>query len=345
MIRLTQTVQKGGCAAKLPAGELREILAGLKLKRPEDLLVGTDTLDDACLWRLDADGRLLVQTLDFFTPIVDDPYDFGAIAAANSLSDIYAMGGVPKIALSILAFPSAELPSEILKPLLAGAVDKIHEAGACLAGGHTIDDVTLKLGFSVTGFVLEKQAWTNAAARPGDALILTKALGTGTITSALKGGEAKPEWVAGATRSMTALNRVPELLDGIPVHAATDITGFGLSGHALQMAQASGVSMRIETSELPVLEGALESIRMEWLNRAHHSNRQYSVPHIAVAASISEELRWIFFDPQTSGGLLLSVPRERALMTIGRLQDRFPATRLIGEVREAQAGHALIEFV
>ncbi len=335
MIRLTQTVRKGGCAAKLPAGALRAALGQLRLQKPPQLLVGTETLDDACLWRL-GNGQLLVQTLDFFTPIVDDPYDFGAIAAANSLSDIYAMGGSPQIALSILAFPAATISEDVLGLMLAGAVDKIHEAGACLAGGHTIDDDTLKLGFSVTGFVGEQDAWTNAGARPGDALVLTKALGTGTISSAIKGGQAKPEWVAGAVKSMTSLNRAPELLRGLPVHAATDVTGFALAGHALQMAEASAVSMRIDVPTLPVLEGALDSIGLECLNRAHHSNRKYAESRLTVAALVPPALQWLLFDPQTSGGLLLSIPEARADEAVLRLRERFPATRRIGEVREPQ---------
>jgi selenide,water dikinase len=333
MIRLTETVRKGGCAAKLPAGALRAALGQLHLLKPPQLVVGTETLDDACLWRL-GDGRLLVQTLDFFTPIVDDPYDFGAIAAANSLSDVYAMGGSPCIALSILAFPAATLSDEVLGPLLAGAVDKIHEAGACLAGGHTIDDDTLKLGFSVTGFVGEQEAWTNAGARPGDALVLTKALGTGTICSALKAGRARPEWVAGAVKSMTTLNRAPELLRGLPVHAATDVTGFALAGHAMQMAEASAASMRIEVSKLPVLEGALDSIGLECLNRAHHSNRKYAEPHVAGLELVPATLQWMLFDPQTSGGLLLSIPEARADEAIERLRERFPSSRRVGTVSE-----------
>jgi selenide, water dikinase len=331
MIRLTQTVAQGGCAAKLPAAELKNVLSGLSLLRPPELAVGPETWDDACLWKL-GDGRLLVQTLDFFTPILDDPYDFGAVAAANALSDVYAMGGQPRLALSILAFPSRTLPLEILRPLLSGATDKIHEAGACLAGGHSIDDETLKLGFSVTGFVDSGAAWTNAGARPGDVLLLTKALGTGTITSALKGNEAKPEWVEAATRSMTLLNSAPELLRGLEVHAATDVTGFSLAGHALQLALASGVRLRIRSADLPVIPGALECLRSGWLNRAHHTNRAYAHARMTLPTGIAEELRWLLFDPQTSGGLLLCVPEASAQETLKRLRGRFPDTRIIGEV-------------
>jgi selenide,water dikinase len=227
--------------------------------------------------------------------------------------------------------------------MLDGAVDKIHEAGACLAGGHPIDDETLKLGFSITGFVDDGSAWTNAGARPGDAIILTKGLGAGTITSALKEDRAEPHWVTAAVQSMTTLNRAPELLRGIPVHAATDVTGFALAGHALQMAEASSVSMRLRASTLPTIEGALDSLGRKCLNRAHHTNRQYAEPHVSIASDVPEALRWLLFDPQTSGGLLLAVPDALADATVERLLGRFPATRRVGDVH-GRTDHVL-EFV
>lgn len=335
MIKLTQTVKKGGCAAKLPAGELREVLSQLDLPRSEKLVVGTESLDDGCLWDLD-DNRYMVQTLDFFTPMVDDPQDFGKIAAANAISDVYAMGGEPKIALTILAFPASELPLSLLAPMLGGAVSVIKEAGMVLGGGHTIDDETLKLGFSVTGFVAKDQAWTNAGACCGDQLILTKPLGTGTITSALKQGKASDEWVKAAVQSMTTLNRVLDCISGSDVHAATDITGFGLGGHSLQMAQASHKSFRILVDQLPVLEGAMECLERNILNRAHHTNANY-VKNFATYDSgkkIAEPLYWLTVDPQTSGGLLLSVSKEKTDKVLSSLKDRFPQTQLIGEVIE-----------
>lgn len=332
-IRLTETVQKGGCAAKLPAGQLRDILKKLGLKKPPSLSVGTEHMDDACLWDL-GNGQSLVQTLDFFTPIVDDAYEFGAIAAANALSDVYAMGGAPKIALSILAFPSLTLPIELLEPLLKGAVAKIEEAGACLAGGHTIDDDTLKFGLSVTGFVATHRAWTNAGAKPGDVLILTKALGTGTLTSALKRRELSAEHLAPLIASMQQLNRVPELLADFSVHAATDITGFGLAGHALQMARASGVDFSIRLQRLPTLPGAVAYIERGILNRAHKTNWDY----VQNEVSVPEHAKWLTVDPQTSGGLLLAVPKKDAEAIVGRLKEKFPATSLIGEAAERGAG-------
>lgn len=336
-IRLTQTVAQGGCAAKLPAGQLRGILSRLESRRPRELLVGNETLDDACLWDL-GDGRLLVQTLDFFTPIVDDPGDFGAIAAANAISDVYAMGGLPATALAILAFPARTLPLELAGPLLRGAVEKLNEAGACLAGGHTIEDETLKLGFSVTGFVARDKAWTNAGCRPGDALILTKGLGTGTITTALKIREARAEWVQAAISSMKTLNRAVDLLEGITVRAATDITGFGLAGHALQMAQASQVTFEIACSSLPALEGALQSLRDGNLNRAHHTNRDYAQGKVRYVEDLDPALRWLTLDPQTSGGLLLSVPASEASRAVTRLRARFPLTAEIGRALGRERG-------
>ena len=335
IIRLTETVTKGGCAAKLPAGQLRHFLAKLTMPQPKELLVGTATLDDACLWDL-GDGRLLVQTLDFFTPIVDDPKDFGAIAAANALSDVYAMGGEPKIALTIMGFPASKLPLALIEPLMAGALEKITESGACLAGGHTIDDDTLKLGFSVTGFVEKNQAWKNSGAQEGDVLILTKGLGTGTITSALKIRKAKPEWIEAAISSMKQLNRVRHLLTGITVNAATDITGFGLAGHSMQMAEASGKSFEIQTSDLPQILGAVECLRDKILNRAHHSNMEY-VKNSVDLETVSEELRWLVVDPQTSGGLLLAVSREGADRAANQLSASFPLTKIIGSVKSQLA--------
>ncbi len=329
-IRLTETVKKGGCAAKLPAGELRKVLEGLRLPKPPELAVGTETLDDACLWDL-GNGQYMVQTLDFFTPIVDDPRTFGQIAAANALSDVFAMGGRPKVALTILAFPSATLPLEVLRPLMDGAVEIITKAGACLAGGHTIDDDTLKLGFSVTGFVDKAKAWKNSGARAGDVLILTKALGTGTIASALKSRTAEQAWIDGAVVSMVTLNDTEGLLDGVAVHAATDVTGFGLAGHGLQMAEASGVTFEVSLAMLPALPGALECLARGTLNRAHHSNAAYAKPFVSYETA-SEQAKWLTVDPQTSGGLLLAVGEKDADRAIAGLRTRFPQTMRIGRV-------------
>ncbi|MCB0384711.1 MAG: selenide, water dikinase SelD [Bdellovibrionales bacterium] len=335
-IALTKTVKKGGCAAKLPAGQLSQILKSLPLRRPASLLVGMEKFDDAALWDLQ-DGRLMVNTLDFFTPIVDDPMDFGRIAAANALSDVYAMGGSPALALTILAFPTAHLPIELVKPLMAGAVEKIEEAGAALGGGHSIDDETLKLGFSVTGFVDKDRAWTNAGAKPGDVLILTKALGTGTLISANKEGKADPAWVKTATESMSLLNKVPELLSDYDVHAATDITGFGLAGHGMEMALASGYRLDIRTSQLPVLPGALEMLKQGILNKAHKTNLDYTKDKIEFSSQIPANYRWLCLDAQTSGGLLLAVSPEDQEGVLRQLKSRFPMSCVVGRVSDIPA--------
>jgi selenide,water dikinase len=337
-VKLTQTVQKGGCAAKLPAGELRQMLAGLEQKRPAELLVGHEKMDDACAWDL-KDGRVLVQTLDFFTPIVDDPFEFGAVAAANSISDIYAMGGTPVTAMTILAFPGAKLPLELIRPLMDGALSVLNRAGVALAGGHTIDDETLKMGFSVSGFVDKNRVWTNAGAKAGDALILTKGLGTGTITAALKKGAARDEWVRSAVRSMMQINDLPGVLGEFDIHAATDITGFGLAGHSVQMASASGCGFLINPDHLPLLMGTEESLRAGFLTRAHTTNRTYTAPKIAWEISSDAALRWegvmreIVVDPQTSGGLLLSVAPQHASAALARIKAAgFESAAVVGEV-------------
>ncbi len=332
-IRLTQTVQKGGCAAKLPAGELRKALDAIEFINRPELIVGTESLDDGALWDL-GNGQLMIKTLDFFTPIVDDPYDFGSVAAANSLSDVYAMGGNPAVALTILAFPTADLDYEVLHQLMRGAVDKIQESGACLAGGHSIDDDSLKLGFSVTGFVDKERSWVNSNAKPGDLLILTKPLGTGTLVSANKNGEAKEEWICEAINSMKQLNRVPELLGAHQVHAATDITGFSLAGHAMQVAEASGVSLEIDMAKLPSLAGALPCLQKNILNSAHKTNEKYISNKVSYVAC-DPALRWLTLDPQTSGGLLLSVPSKDAESALAKIKVEFPKASIIGKVIEA----------
>jgi selenide, water dikinase len=338
-IRLTQTVKKGGCAAKLPAGELKNVLSGLTSVRPRELVVGHETMDDACLWDL-KDGRYLIQTLDFFTPIVDDPFDFGAIAAANAVSDIYAMGGTPATAMTILAFPSAQLDLELIRPLMDGALSVLNLGNVALAGGHTIDDETLKLGFSISGFVKKEKVWTNSGAKPGDALILTKPLGTGTLTAAIKRDGAQSTWIAQALKSMKTLNNVVDKLKEINVNAATDITGFGLAGHGMQMAIASRCSFEIELSSLPFLPGAAECLKSGFLTRAHTSNAAYTSENCRWKISNDRETwtEWqqkIVFDPQTSGGLLLAVPQNEVKKATELIQTAgFENAVKIGEVKE-----------
>ncbi len=335
-IRLTQTVTKGGCAAKIAAGTLAGLLQTLPRQAHPDLLVGTDFLDDAAVWRLD-DEQVMVQTLDFFTPILDDPFDFGAVAAANALSDVFAMGATPTTALTILAYPLDTLPLDVLRSLMAGAVEKINEAGARLVGGHSIDDDTLKLGFSVTGLAHPQNLWTNRGARAGDALILTKAVGTGTLTGALKNGEVEGADIEEAIASMKTLNKL-ELPDPLhrTVHAATDVTGFGVLGHALHLAQGSDKTLLISAGAVPLLAHADETLARGILTKAHRSNTHYVDPHVSGRADLSETQWWTLVDPQTSGGLLLSVDAARTDEVLEVLRPRFPRSAVIGQVTEKQ---------
>lgn len=339
-IRLTQTVKKGGCAAKIGAGALHELLRSLPVARHPDLLVGNDTLDDAAVWRL-SDDLAMIQTLDFFTPILDDPFDFGAVAAANALSDVFAMGGRPVTALTILAYPLDVLPEGVLNALMEGASRTITAAGAHLVGGHSIEDDTLKFGFSVSGLVRPDALWTNQGARVGDVLVLTKAVGTGTLSAALKNGEIDAAQMAAGIASMKQLNRL-DLTAPLhaAVHAATDVTGFGVLGHALHIAQGSRVSLQLEAGAVPLLDGARETLSRGILTKAHGTNARYVQAEVDGRANI-EDLQWLgLVDPQTSGGLLLSVAAEHVDALLEHVRPTFPAASVIGTV-EARGATAI----
>jgi selenide,water dikinase len=292
---------------------LDQALAGLPRVNHPDVLVGFDTRDDAGVFRLSSD-LALVQTVDFFTPIVDDPYTFGAIAAANSLSDIYAMGGKPISALSVLCFPgNGDIP--ILHEILRGGGDKMIEAGCALIGGHSVSDDEIKFGFAVTGTVHPDRVLTNAGARPGDRLALTKAIGTGVIGTALKRGLASEEHVAGSIRSMLTLNGAPDA-----AHGCTDITGFGLLGHAREMALASNVTLEIDADAIPLLMGALEYSKAGAIPGGLKNNRDFVSSCVQFDRELPAELEALLYDPQTSGGLLIATadpPPEAAV--IGRV--------------------------
>jgi selenide,water dikinase len=343
-IRLTQTVQKGGCAAKVAAVELRKILSRVRFPpAPPELAIDAGTFDDAAIYRVSPE-LALVQTLDFFTPIVDTPKLFGRIAAANALSDVYAMGGRPGTAMSILAFPIATLPPEAAVDILQGASDAIAEAGACLVGGHTIDDDTLKFGLSVTGFVHPDRVWSNSGARPGDTLLLTKPLGTGTLTAALKCGDVTEDAIRDGLESMATLNDAAGALGpehSGAIHAATDITGFGLAGHAYNLARASGVTLEIDSAALPRFERAMALLADGYLTKAHRTNREYAGDACELGP-VDPTTRELLFDPQTSGGLLLSVAPERAGSVLEALRRKFPASREIGRV--SAAGEKSLRF-
>ena len=311
-IRLTQTVQKGGCAAKVAATELRKILSTVEFPPASaELLIDGRHFDDASVYRLTPE-LALVSTLDFFTPIVDTPRLFGAIAATNAISDVYAMGGRPITALGILAFPVATLEGEVITEVMQGACDSLKTARASLSGGHSIDDDTLKFGLSVTGLVHPEKIWSNQGVRAGDVLILTKGLGTGTLTAALKRDAVTELEIKEALDSMMLLNNAIDYLEpaGLTsaVHAATDLTGFGFLGHAMQLGRASQVNLEFQFSQIPVLAGALEMLKQGFLTKAHRTNREYVEAQVDWrGAPLTDEQRLLLFDPQTSGGLLLAV--------------------------------------
>lgn len=293
---------------------------------PDDrVLVDFRHADDAGVYRWEA-GPALVQTVDFFTPIVDDPFQFGQIAAANALSDIYAMGGRPLTALNIAAFPSKTLPLSILGQILAGGADKCREAGCTIVGGHTIDDPEPKYGLAVTGVIHPRRAITNAAARPGDVLVLTKPIGTGIISTGIKRELADARTVEGAVRTMTALNRSgAEAAQAVGVSAGTDVTGFGLLGHLLGMCRGSGVGAILYARHVPILAGVADLMKQEAIPGGTRRNLESVRGRVSFGRGITEEHELVLADAQTSGGLLLSVPRERA----GRLVERLRATHAL----------------
>lgn len=335
-VRLSQMAPGGGCAAKIGPGTLQGILEKLPGFQDENLLVGIETSDDGAVYRI-SDSLALIQTLDFFPPMVDDPFLFGQIAAANALSDIYAMGGEPKTALNIVAWPNCVNP-EILGKILAGGADKVKEAGAVLAGGHSIQDDVPKYGLSVTGFVHPDRIYTNCGARPGDVLLLTKPLGTGLVNTASKAGMASEQAEREAAQVMTELNReAAECMRECRIHACTDVTGFGLAGHGSEMGEGSGVTLEVSLKALPVQKEAPVYARMGLVPEGSYRNREFLKGKILIRAKEcwAEDL---LFDPQTSGGLLVSVDEENGekLAEVCRKRGvRYPF-RKIGRVKEKE---------
>ncbi len=298
----------------------------------ENVLVGFDTADDAGVYQLTAE-LALVQTVDFFTPIVDDPFTFGAIAAANALSDVYAMGGRPISALSILAYP-AKGDLEDLEQILKGGAEKMREADCAVLGGHSVADEEIKFGYAVTGTVHPRRVKANAGARAGDALVFTKRLGTGVISTALKRGMARDADVEASIASMLTLNRKAcEAMLAYDVHGCTDITGFGLIGHAREMALASGVTLEIEVDRLRFLDGALEYARLGAIPGGLKNNREYAACAVQTARDLAPEVDALLYDPQTSGGLLITLPEADA----AALEGAFPEAYRVGRVLARQA--------
>jgi selenide,water dikinase len=333
-VALTQTVQKGGCAAKVAADELRSILKNVSFPLPhQELLIDGRYFDDAAIYKV-TDEIALVQTLDFFTPILDTPKLFGAVAAANALSDVYAMGGKPKTAMGILAFPLATMSAETIVEVMQGASDKVGESGANFVGGHSIDDDTLKFGLSVTGYVHPQKVWSNTGAKPGDLLILTKPLGTGTMTAGLKRQELTEADIQQAIDSMVTINNVVDYLnlDEISqIHGATDITGFGLSGHSMQLAKASQVSLKLEANKIPRFELAPNCLNRGFLTKAHRTNKSYTDASLDSSQLNSLDSQLIH-DPQTSGGLLLSVASDFADQILRNIRKKFKYADIVGAV-------------
>jgi selenide,water dikinase len=337
-VRLSELVTVGGCAAKYAAGRLEELLSGFVPADADDLLVGLDPADDAAVYRLDEE-RAIVFTVDFFPPVVDDAADFGAIAAANALNDVFAMGGQPLLALSVAAFPE-ELPTGVLGAILRGADERVRAAGALLAGGHTIRDTEPKYGLAVVGTARPDAVWTKSTAQSGDAIFLTKPLGTGLVLHGAKRGLSGASELAEAVRWMRELDRdAADALRPFVPSAVTDVTGFGLLGHAHETASRSGVALHIDADSLPPLPGALEVARAGERTGGDRRNREFAADGVAVASGVADDLVALAWDPQTSGGLLISLPAERApvLEATFRAQDLFIAR--IGRVEEGSGVH------
>jgi selenide,water dikinase len=343
-IRLTQLAKRAGCAAKQPPGYLLSLLGSLPAITDPNVLVGNAMADDAAVYKLSED-LALVLTTEFFTPIVDRPYDFGASAAANALSDVYAMGGAPLTALSIVGFPDAVLPPEVLGDILRGAADKAAEAGVAIVGGHTIKSDEPIFGLAVVGKVAPHKVLSNNGARPGDVLILTKPLGLGIITTAAKNNEDKHGAIAEAIRVMTTHNRsAAEEIGRVETHALTDVTGYGLLGHLRNVVAASNVSARVFADAAPVLPAAREYVNAGIAPGGTHANHRFLADWVTYAAGVSKEEQLILCDAQTSGGLLAAVAAERADALLSALRTRgMSEAAAIGRIESTAPNRIYVE--
>ena len=335
-VKLTKLAKCAGCGAKVGAGVLAQLLEGIRVPEDPNLLVGFDKSDDASVYKV-SDDLALVQTVDFFPPIADDPYLFGQIAATNALSDVYAMGGEPKLCLNIMAIPES-MPKEAVHQLLRGGYDKVYEAGALITGGHSILDEEPKYGLAVTGFVHPDKILTNSGACPGDVLLLTKPLGIGVLTTAAKADMASPAAVALAQQLMTTLNKsARDAMVQYRVHACTDVTGFGLLGHACEMAQGSGVELELRVEDIDLIPEAVELARMGILPAGMYRNRAFAEGE--VDAGVTELCKQdLLYDPQTAGGLLMAVDPADADALLAELRRCVPSAQRIGVVQEYQGG-------
>ena len=342
-VPLTQLVENAGCASKISQDDLKKALSGLPRIFDPNVLVSSETCDDAGIYKLDEE-RALVQSVDVFTPVVDDPYLFGEIAAANSVSDIYAMGGRPLTALSIIGFPVERVSHRVMNKMMQGGIDKLREAGTVVLGGHSIKSKEIVFGFAVTGLVNPRHIITNDKARPGDVLILTKPLGTGTISFAAQIGKAKPSWVEEAGRSMSALNRLAsEVMTKAGVRAATDVTGFGLLGHLGEMALQSAVTAEVYADAVPLFEGVLTCLRDQIISGAIERNREYASRFVKRNTAIEEALETALYDPQTSGGLLMCVNAKKAESVMKKLRKAgLERASVIGRIVGKSKGRILL---
>ncbi len=317
------------------------MLGGLNIPKHPNLLVGIETADDAGVYLL-RDDLALVQTVDFFTPIVDDPYNYGRIAALNSINDVWAMGGTPITALAITCFPKKGLDFAILGEIMRGGLDVLTEHGVALLGGHSVDDPQIMFGYAVTGTIDPRRVVTNRRARVGDALILTKPVGTGVVSTGIKFGKASDEVIDASLRTMLLAGReAAQLMCEYGAHAATDVTGFALLGHAWEVARASGVTLEITAASVPLIPGALELAAAGLLTSGDKSNRRYVGDNIEISNDVSLPLAGLLFDPQTAGGLLISIAADRAADLLARLRETYQDAAIIGHVRQRQI-HAIV---
>ncbi|MBO5130408.1 MAG: selenide, water dikinase SelD [Oscillospiraceae bacterium] len=332
-VKMTKLAKCAGCGAKVGAGTLAKMLDGFKTHTDPRLIVGYDKSDDASVYYLDK-NTALVQTTDFFPPIVDDPYLYGQIAATNAISDIYAMGGEPKLALNIMCV-SDQMDKKAVQEVLRGGYDKAYEAGLIITGGHTINGAEPIYGLAVSGFVHPDKVLTNSGALPGDVLILTKPLGVGILTTSAKADMVEPEVMDRIYKQMATLNKAArDIMVKYSVHSCTDVTGFSLMGHGYEMAQGSGATLHIKSADVPYHPEAYELAEMGFIPSGAYRNREFAEAGVKNVAGISRALEDIFFDPQTSGGLLFAIPADEAEACLAELKQAIPAAAIIGYVTE-----------
>ena len=341
-VKLTKLASCAGCGAKVGAGTLVHLLEGFRTHSDPRLLVGYDKSDDASVYYLD-ENTALVQTTDFFPPIVDDPFLYGQIAAANAISDVYAMGGEPKLALNILCLPES-MTAEMVQELLRGGYDKAYEAGAIITGGHTIHGAEPIYGLAVSGFVHPKKVLTNSGAKPGDVLILTKPLGVGVLTTAAKAGLVPDNVMQRIYRQMATLNKAArDIMVRYRVHSCTDITGFALLGHSFEMAQGSGCTIHMQSKNVPFHQEAWEFADMGFPPAGSYRNRDYAESGVTVRGCVSRTMQDLLYDPQTSGGLLMAVDAADAESCLKELQEVIPCAAAVGYVTDRQENWIILE--